>query len=159
MFTGLSIESKSESVTSLSSRKEVSSAWTSNRVVLDIPDTGSTLQQVDQESVAEDEIPSELTYNLHNFTGVDKVHASGILGQGVKVAVIDTGVFYTHPALGSGYGAGFKIGGGYDLVGGSYPTSDIRPDDDPYPESRDPAFYQNDHGTHVAGIIAGSSEW
>lgn len=124
-----------------------------------MPNTDSTLGPVDQENIAEDEIPSNLTYNLHNFTGVEKVHSSGILGKGVKVAIIDTGILYTHPALGGGYGPGYKIGGGYDLVGGSYPTADIRPDDDPYPENRDPDLYQNDHGTHVAGIIAGSSEW
>jgi len=51
------------------------------------------------------------------MTGVDKLHAAGIRGEGVVVAVADTGVDYTHPALGGGFGAGFRIAGGYDLVG------------------------------------------
>ncbi|HEY8452071.1 MAG: S8 family serine peptidase [Micromonosporaceae bacterium] len=62
-------------------------------------------------------------------------------GAGVTVAVIDTGIDYTHPALGGGYGPGFKVVGGYDFV-----NDDADPMDD------------NAHGTHVAGIIAGSGE-
>ncbi|SPN99117.1 uncharacterized protein DNG_02152 [Cephalotrichum gorgonifer] len=159
LFTGLSVESRSETRSSIASIEGVSKVWNANRVVLDIPDTGSNPVTVQPEAVLEDDLPANLTYNLHSFTGVDKVQASGILGQGVKVAVIDTGVYYLHPALGGGYGPGFKVGGGYDLVGGGYPTAGINPDDDPYPERRNPDLYQNDHGTHVAGIIAGSSDW
>jgi len=59
-------------------------------------------------------------------------------GTGETVAVIDTGIDYTHPDLGGGFGPGFKVVGGYDFANG---------DDDP----RD----DNGHGTHVAGIIAG----
>jgi subtilisin family serine protease len=56
-------------------------------------------------------------------------------GAGVLVAVIDTGIDATHPAL-----AG-KVVGGFDFV---------THDDDPSDE--------NGHGTHVAGIIAGEGE-
>ena len=59
-------------------------------------------------------------------------------GAGETVAVIDTGIDYTHPDLGGGFGPGHKVVGGYDFADG---------DDDP----RD----DNGHGTHVAGIIAG----
>src|SRR6266550_3559095 len=59
-------------------------------------------------------------------------------GTGETVAVVDTGIDYTHPDLGGGFGPGFKVVGGYDFANG---------DDDP----RD----DNGHGTHVAGIIAG----
>ncbi|HEX7832302.1 MAG TPA: S8 family serine peptidase, partial [Thermoanaerobaculia bacterium] len=61
-------------------------------------------------------------------------------GSGVVVAVIDTGIDYTHPALGNGFGAGKKVAGGYDFV-----NDDADPMDD------------NRHGTHVAGIIAAKS--
>ncbi|HET8797787.1 MAG TPA: S8 family serine peptidase, partial [Thermoanaerobaculia bacterium] len=61
-------------------------------------------------------------------------------GAGVIVAVIDTGIDYTHPALGGGIGPGRKILGGYDFV-----NDDTDPMDD------------NRHGTHVAGIIAARS--
>lgn len=38
-------------------------------------------------------------YSVHGMTGVDKLHAEGIYGKGVKIAVIDTGVDYNHPAV------------------------------------------------------------
>ncbi|WP_155371861.1 S8 family serine peptidase [Catellatospora vulcania] len=63
-----------------------------------------------------------------------------VKGKGVTVAVIDSGVDYTHPDLGGGLGEGFKVVGGYDFVNG-----DADPMDD------------NGHGTHVAGIIAGKA--
>lgn len=61
-------------------------------------------------------------------------------GAGVVVAVVDTGVDYTHPDLGGGFGPGHKVVAGYDFVNG-----DADPMDD------------NGHGTHVAGIIAGAA--
>lgn len=51
------------------------------------------------------------------MTGVDKAHAAGVLGKGAKVAVVDTGIWYDHEALGGGFGEGFKVAGGYDFVG------------------------------------------
>ena len=67
--------------------------------------------------------------------------ASRATGKGIKVGVIDTGIDYLHKALGGGFGPGFKVAGGYDFINGS-----PKPLDD------------NGHGTHVAGIIAGSSD-
>lgn len=63
---------------------------------------------------------------------------TGGTGVGVRVAVIDTGIDYTHPALGGGLGEGFKVIDGYNFV-----SDHADPMDD------------NGHGTHVAGIIAG----
>ncbi|MEO3742244.1 S8 family serine peptidase [Plantactinospora sp. B5E13] len=60
-------------------------------------------------------------------------------GAGVNVAVIDTGIDYTHPSLGGGFGPGHKVVGGHDFV---------NDDDDPMDD--------HSHGTHVAGIIAGT---
>lgn len=59
------------------------------------------------------------------------VHEQGIRGQAVKVAVIDTGIDYTHPELSGRYR------GGYDFV-----NDDNDPRDD------------HGHGTHCAGILA-----
>ncbi|KAI8825384.1 peptidase S8/S53 domain-containing protein, partial [Chytriomyces cf. hyalinus JEL632] len=75
----------------------------------------------------------------------------GLTGKGVTVAIIDTGVYYLHPALGGGIGKGFKVIGGYDLVGDAYSIADptITPDDDPIDNCSD-----DSHGTHVAGIVA-----
>jgi subtilisin family serine protease len=66
-----------------------------------------------------------------------------VTGSGIRVAVIDTGIDYTHSAVGSctalNTGATCRVIGGYDFA-----NSDADPKDD------------NNHGTHVAGIIAGS---
>ena len=65
-----------------------------------------------------------------DYIDADLVH-SRYTGSGVKVAVIDTGIDYSHPDLDGNYK------GGYDFVNrDSYPMDD------------------HGHGTHVAGIIA-----
>lgn len=38
-------------------------------------------------------------YSVHALTGVDKLHAAGVLGAGATVAIVDSGVQYTHPAV------------------------------------------------------------
>ncbi|MFN2240137.1 MAG: S8 family serine peptidase, partial [Thermoanaerobaculia bacterium] len=64
----------------------------------------------------------------------------GVRGAGIIVAVIDTGIDYNHPALGGGFGPGFKVAGGWDFV-----------DDDADPMDT------NGHGTHVAGTVAANA--
>ncbi|KAJ7647008.1 subtilisin-like protease [Roridomyces roridus] len=90
------------------------------------------------------------TSSTHKMTGVDKVHAQGMFGQGVKIGIIDTGVDYTHPLLGGGFGPGFKIFKGADLVGDAYDGGNTP---NPGPNPLDQC---NGHGTHVAGIIGAS---
>lgn len=55
----------------------------------------------------------------------------------VRLAIIDTGVDYTHPDLGGAMATGFKVAPGWD-----YASNDGDPTDGSY------------HGTHVAGIAA-----
>ncbi|PBK73462.1 pyrolysin [Armillaria solidipes] len=86
--------------------------------------------------------------STHILTGVDKLHAAGITGAGVKIGILDTGIDYTHPLLGGGFGPGFKVVGGYDLVGDNFDGMNA-----PVPDS-DPLDQCEGHGTHVAGIIA-----
>ncbi|MBI4149167.1 S8 family serine peptidase, partial [Candidatus Woesearchaeota archaeon] len=62
-----------------------------------------------------------------------------LTGKGVTIAVIDTGVDYTHPDLGGCFGESCKVIGGYDFV-----NNDNDPMDD------------HGHGTHVAAIAAGN---
>lgn len=72
------------------------------------------------------------------IVGAPEVWSSyGVSGAGVKVAVIDTGIDYTHPDLGGCLGSGCRVAGGWDFV-----NDDADPRDDA------------GHGTHVAGIIA-----
>jgi len=96
----------------------------------------------------------------------------GANGTGVKVAVLDSGIDYTHANLGgpgtlAAYEAAWgtstsdprntttdglfptaKVIGGYDFVGESWPNTPEAPDPDPID-------YEG-HGTHVSDIIAGS---
>ncbi|OHB51660.1 MAG: hypothetical protein A2Y12_02150 [Planctomycetes bacterium GWF2_42_9] len=61
-------------------------------------------------------------------------------GQGVAVAICDTGVDYNHPMLGGGNFPNSKVIGGYDFGDN---------DANPFPQSDEP------HGTSCAGIAAG----
>jgi subtilisin family serine protease len=61
----------------------------------------------------------------------------GVTGRGVIVAIVDTGIDYTHPDLGGCLGPSCKVMGGYD-----FSNNDSDPWDD------------HGHGTHVAGIVA-----
>ena len=57
-------------------------------------------------------------------------------GKGIRVAIVDSGIDYRHPALGGCFGPGCRVEGGFDFVNVDYdPMDDMG------------------HGTHVAGII------
>ncbi|HEX9124609.1 MAG TPA: S8 family serine peptidase [Actinomycetota bacterium] len=96
----------------------------------------------------------------------------GVKGQGMTVAVVDTGVDYTHADLG---GAGTveaytsndpsviepgtfptkKVTGGYDFTGANYDVLDASTTNDlPVPDP-DP-LDKDGHGTHVAGTCCGN---
>ncbi|KZL79152.1 subtilisin-like protease [Colletotrichum incanum] len=94
---------------------------------------------------------SETDWNSpHAMTGVDRVHAQGILGEGVRLFVIDAGIDYLHPALGGCFGKGCKVEFGYDFVGDDYGFKNFTPNPSPDPR---PGCYESFHGTHVTGII------
>jgi len=85
-------------------------------------------------------------------TGVDIARSSlGLTGEGVKVAIIDTGIDYDHPDLGGGFGSGYKVAYGYDFVGDNYDASGDTGSPIPVPDD-DPDDCQG-HGTHVSGIV------
>jgi minor extracellular serine protease Vpr len=105
------------------------------------------------------------------YIGATAVQNSGYTGKGIRVAVLDSGIDYTHANFGGigtteayteAYGTSnadprnttrdglfptAKVVEGYDFVGESWPNGDLAPDEDPID-------YQG-HGTHVADIVAG----
>lgn len=55
------------------------------------------LDTVKGESFSDDAAASN--YSVHGITGVETLHKDGILGAGATVAIVDSGVQYTHPAV------------------------------------------------------------
>ena len=111
------------------------------------------------------------------YIGGSAVHDAGYTGEGVRVAILDSGVDYTHANLGGpgtdkafhqAYGENLRSGhnrktsnrylsellypsekvvGGFDFVGEFWPDGDLAPDPNP--------IDIEGHGTHVADIIGG----
>ncbi len=104
--------------------------------------------------------------------------AYGDLGANSSVAIIDTGVDYTHSDFGgvgtvdeyqaskaqlgqpvsAGEFPGQKVVGGFDLVGDDYNADPTDPAFNPVPAPDAWPLDCNSHGTHVAGTVAGYGE-
>ncbi|MFF2878902.1 S8 family serine peptidase [Gottfriedia sp. NPDC057991] len=143
-FNGVAMTLPANKVKGLLKSSAVQAVWSDLQVQLDDPST-KNLTTTEQQSS---------THTMVTFPGVEKLHQEGYTGKGVKVGIIDTGIDYNHPDL---KGA-FK--GGYDFV-----DNDNDPMETTYadwkksglPESNGEAYY-TEHGTHVAGIIAGQGK-
>lgn len=90
------------------------------------------------------------------YLKIDKLHKEGITGEGVKVAVLDTGIDYNHPDLKDAYK------GGYDFVDNDSDPMETtytdwqksgQPEINPFTGST----YYTSHGTHVSGTIVGQN--
>jgi minor extracellular serine protease Vpr len=124
------------------------------------------------------------TFKPDNIHGVPLIGApqvwdglNGYHGEGVKVAILDTGIDYTHADFGgpgtvAAYQAALasdtapadpsmfgpdapKVKGGIDLVGDAYNADPSSPDYSPTPVPDSNPLDCNQHGTHVAGTAAG----
>ncbi|MBV9404349.1 MAG: S8 family serine peptidase, partial [Acidobacteriaceae bacterium] len=103
------------------------------------------------------------------YVGATAVQNTGVTGQGIRVAMLDTGIDYTHYNLGgSGNVADYhiasadptvlppanlfptaKVIGGYDFVGDVWPNGPLAPDPNPIDLAG--------HGTHTSDIVGGHS--
>lgn len=143
-FNGVSLSLPANQIKNLLKSNAVKTVWSNETFTIDPPDQGEDNDQSkgDQISVA----------NYTPYDGLDRLHAEGFTGKGIKVGVIDTGIDYNHPDLKDA----FK--GGYDFV-----DNDSDPMETTYtdwkksgkPELNSGRVYYTEHGTHVSGIIAG----
>jgi len=93
------------------------------------------------------------------MTGADIAQNElGYTGEGVRVAIMDTGVDYNHPDLGGCFGAGCRVATGYDFVGDAYNSDPTSAAYDPVPHPDADPDDCNGHGTHVAGIVGASGD-
>jgi minor extracellular serine protease Vpr len=115
------------------------------------------------------------------YIGATAVQAAGITGAGVRIAILDSGIDYTHRNLGGAgtaadYTAAFgttlvdarnrevnpalfptaKVVGGYDFVGEAWPNGPLQPDANPI-ACGGVQGCDGTHGTHVADIVGGRS--
>jgi minor extracellular serine protease Vpr len=101
------------------------------------------------------------------YIGAAIAQAAGKDGTGARVAVLDSGIDYTHRNLGgpgtaeaytaaqaypNAYFPSAKVVGGYDFVGPTWPNTALIEDPNPID-----AGSGGGHGTHVADIIGGRS--
>jgi len=92
-------------------------------------------------------IDADDVWSLQNKSGIN------VTGEGVTVAILDTGIDYNHSAFGGGFGPGYQVIDGYDFVKCDDYNTDYECTS-PKPEDDDP-MDDNGHGTHCAGIVAG----
>jgi len=118
LFNGIAISTKTSHYQEIANMAEVESVFVDFQVNTTLNESTSL-------------VGAPQVWNLNDHSG------QPVRGRGIRVAVIDTGIDYTHPDLGGCFGAGCKVAGGYDF----------------YNNDNDP-FDDNGHGTHVAGIIA-----
>ncbi|WP_192472021.1 S8 family serine peptidase [Mesobacillus jeotgali] len=98
------------------------------------PNVHYTADVISAEEISAEEFSPNMM-NSAPFIGSNDAWDAGFTGEGVTVAVIDTGVDYTHPDLAHAFGD-YK---GYDFV-----------DDDNDPQEGATQY----HGTHVSGTVA-----
>jgi minor extracellular serine protease Vpr len=139
LFNGISIEVSAADLPALARMDGVKAIWP---VVTEaLPPNTETLSDPD-------------LYTALAMTGANVAQSElGYTGKGIKVAVMDTGIDYDHPDLGGGFGPGYRVAFGYDLVGDAYNADPAAATYNPVPV---PDLYPDDcagHGSHVAGII------
>ncbi|WP_059103356.1 S8 family peptidase [Shouchella shacheensis] len=134
LLSGLSVELPANEIQYILSHEEVRAVY---------PDVEYEVPEM--ETAPDDAVP--YMFDSAPFIGANEVWEDlGYTGEEVTVAIIDTGVDYTHPDLAHAFGD-YK---GRDLVDN---------DDDPQETPPgDPRGNATNHGSHVAGTVAANGE-
>ncbi|QKE73846.1 S8 family serine peptidase [Arthrobacter citreus] len=140
-FNGVSMTLPANQIKNLLTSNAVKTVWSNQTFSIDPPKENEQLK-ADEANVG----------NYTPYDALDRLHAEGFTGKGIKVGILDTGMDYNHPDLKSAYK------GGYDFV-----DNDNDPMETTYadwkksgkPEISNSETYYTEHGTHVAGIIGG----
>ncbi len=125
----------------------------------------------------------DLSETVPYIGATPEIQAAGFRGRDVRVAVLDSGIDYTHAAFGgvgtveayqAAYGSSptdlrnttrdslfptARVVVGYDFVGEAWPDGPLAPDDDPIDcgvGGLSSGTCAGGHGTHVADIIGGA---
>jgi minor extracellular serine protease Vpr len=136
VFSGFSMEIRSNEIPNILAVPGVKAVY---------PNVTYTVTGSEDVTIEEDAYHPEMM-NSAPFIGANEAWESGYTGEGITVAVIDTGADYTHPDLAHAFGD-YK---GYDFV-----------DDDNDPQETpkgDPRGEETAHGTHVSGTVAANGQ-
>ncbi len=129
------------------------------------PDDSNGKPEVPEASTEEiEKVEEELEIQMNtsiSFLGIEKLWDEGYEGEGVKVAVLDTGIDADHPEFAGIYKGGKNfvphIGNDYARPRADDDASETspldRPEHRPILNERGSEFFTS-HGTHVAGTIA-----
>jgi hypothetical protein len=90
IFTGAVVATAAENIDSIRDMPGVTNVWPLTRL--------STPRSLHLNDELHD-CKLSLNYSVHQWTGVDKLHQAGIKGRGVRVAIVDTGIDYSHLAV------------------------------------------------------------
>lgn len=148
-YNGVALSIPGKQIDRLLESADVAGVWEDAAVRASATPTAATAAQ----TPATPATPTADTPADASADWVRRLHAEGVTGEGIKVAVLDTGIDYHHPALKDVYR------GGYDFV-----DDDGDPMETTYADWKASGRAEKDlngntyytrHGSHVAGIIAG----
>ncbi len=133
LFSGFAVELTANEVPALLTIPGIKAVY---------PDITYTVTSVGETEVVEEDVYHPNMLDSAPHIGADVAWESGLTGEGITVAVIDSGVDYTHPDLEHAFG---------DYKGWDFVDNDDDPQETP---AGDPRGRATDHGTHVAGTVA-----
>lgn len=133
VFSGFSVELPGNQIPQLLAIPGVKAVY---------PDVQYTVTGSQDGMLVEQEAYSPNMFESAPFIGANEAWNAGYTGEGITVAVVDTGADYTHPDLAHAYG---------DYKGWDFVDNDADPQETPV---GDPVGAATAHGTHVSGTIA-----